>query len=162
MINILPAGTNERDRLVCGGCSFGFSHCGGSCDFATICTYSGCRECSGAFTCLGASACGGCTLNVTCFPNTCGALTCGCTESASVLFGGGGGRAFTPEALAALKLQLREALREVDRAEQVVAEQMKPHSVEEVEELEKKLRDALEELSARKEQLRGREGGSES
>ena len=42
------------------------------------------------------------------------------------------------------------------------AERMSPQSVEEVEALEKKLQDGLEELRARKEQLRGREGGSKS
>ena len=144
VINILPEGAGERDRL---GCGLGFSHCRfGSCDFVTICIYSGCRECSGAFTCIGATNCGGCTLNVTC--------------GASVLFGRGG--ADDPQALAALKAQLREALREVESAEQQLAERMSPQSVEEVEALEKKLRDGLEELRARKEQLRGRKGGSES
>jgi hypothetical protein len=76
------------------------------------------------------------------------------------LFGRGG--AVNPQALAALKAQLREALRAVDSAEQLLAERMSPQSVEEVEALEKKLQDALEELRARKEQLRGQEGGSES
>jgi len=152
VINVLQEGAGERDRLAC-GCTFGFSHCGfGSCDFATICIYSGCRECSGQFTCIGASICGGCTLNVTCGPNSCGALT--------ALFGRGG--AVNPEALATLKAQLREALRAVESAEQVLAERMSPQSVEEVEALEKKLQDALEELRTRKEQLRGREGGSGS
>jgi hypothetical protein len=148
VINILP-GAGERDRL---GCGLGFSHCRfGSCDFVTICIHTGCRECSGAFTCIGATACGGCTLNV-----TCGGVTCG----GSVLFGRGD--AVDPEALAALKAQLREALREVESAEQQLAERMSPQSVEEVDALEKKLQEALEELRARKEQLRSREGGSQS
>jgi hypothetical protein len=111
----------------------------------TICTYSGCRECSGAFTCIGATACRACTLNVTC--------------GGSAL--PGPGAAVDPQALATLKAQLREALREVETAEQVLAERMSPQSVEEVEALEKKLQDALEDLRARKEQLRGREGESE-
>ena len=159
VINVLPEAAGERDVL---GCGLGFSHCRfGSCDFVTICIFSGCRECSGAFTCIGATNCGGCTLNVTCGPNSCGAFTCGgCTESASVLFGRGG--ADDPQALAALKAQLREALRAVENAEQQLAERMSSQSVEEVEALEKKLQDGLEELRARKEQLRGREGGSKS
>jgi hypothetical protein len=146
VINILPEGTGEHDRLGC-GFSCAFSHCPlGSCDRFTICTYSGCRECSGAITCIGGSACGGCTLNVTC--------------GASGLLGRGG--AVNPQELAALKAQLRESLRAVESAEQLLAEQMSPQSVGEVEALEKKLQDALEELRARKEQLRGREGGSEN
>ena len=144
VINVLPEGAAQPDRIGC-GCTFGFSGCGGSCDLFTICTYSGCRECSGAFTCIGATACRGCTLNVTC--------------GGSAL--PGAGTAVDPQALAALKAQLREALREVETAEQLLAERMSPQSVEEVEALEKKLQDALEDLKARKEQLRGREGGSE-
>jgi hypothetical protein len=146
VINVLPEGAaGERDPLAC-GCTFGFSGCGGSCDLFTICTYSGCRECSGAFTCIGATACRGCTLNVTC--------------GGSALPGRGGD--VDPQALAALKAQLREALRVVESAEQQLAERMSPQSVEEVEALEKKLQDALEELRTRKEHLRGREGGSKS
>ena len=49
----------------------------------------------------------------------------------------------------------------MESAEQTLAERMSPQSVEEVEALEQKLQDALEELKARKEQLRDREGGSE-
>jgi hypothetical protein len=142
VINVLPE-AGEQNRF---GCGLGFSHCGfGSCDFVTICIYSGCRECSGAFTCIGATNCGGCTLNVTCGPNSCGV---------SLLLGRGD--ASNPEALAALKAQLREALRTVESAEQQLAERMSPQTVEEVDALEKKLQDALEELRARKEQLRNR------
>jgi signal transduction histidine kinase len=83
-------------------------------------------------------------------------VTCG----GSALPGLGG--AVDPQALAALKAQLREALRAVESAEQQLAERMSPQSVEEVEALEKKLQDALEELRTRKEHLRGRQGGSGS
>jgi hypothetical protein len=121
-----------------------FSHCGlGSCEIVTICGgFSGCRECSGQFTCIGATRCGGCTLNVT----------------------GGGIPAVgdTPVALAALKAQLRQALSEVESAEQQLAERMRPQSVEEVEALEEKLQAALSELKTRKEQLlRQREAGKQ-
>jgi hypothetical protein len=159
VINVLPDAEREADRK---GCGLGFSHCGfGSCDLFTICIFSGCRECSGAFTCIGASNCGGCTLNVTCGPNSCGSFTCGgCTDSASVLFGRGG--AVDPQALATLKAQLREVLGAVENAEQVLSERMSPQSIKEVEALEEKLQGALEELKARKEQLRRREDKSGS
>lgn len=131
VINVLP---EESSPFLCG-----FSHCGlGSCEIYTVCGgFSGCRECSGQFTCIGASKCGGCTLNVT----------------------GGGIPVFgiTPEALAALKAQLKQALDEVESAEQLLAERMRPQSVEEVEALEEKLQAALSELKDRKGQLRERD-----
>jgi hypothetical protein len=146
VINVLPEAGGAGDCALT-ACTLGFSHCRfGSCDFVTICTVSGCRECSGAFTCIGATNCGGCTLNVTC--------------GASVLFGAGGD--VDPQVLVTLKAQLREALRAVESAEQLLAERMSPQSVDEVEALEQRLQGALEELKARKEQLRGREAGSDS
>jgi hypothetical protein len=74
----------------------------------------------------------------------------------------GGAGDVDPQALATLKAQLREALRAVESAEQTLAERMSPQSIEEVEALEQKLQGALEELKARKEQLRDREAGSDS
>jgi hypothetical protein len=65
------------------------------------------------------------------------------------------------QTLGALKAQLREALRATETAEKTLAEQMSPQSVEEVEALEKKLQGALEELKARKAQLRDRKPGSD-
>ena len=148
VINVLPEGGGEAADCALTGCGLGFSHCRfGSCDFATICIYSGCRECSGAFTCIGATKCGGCTLNVT------------CGGGPSLLFEGAGD--VDPQALATLKAQLQEALRAVESAEQTLAERMSPQSIEEVEALEQKLQGALEELKARKEQLRDREAGSD-
>lgn len=148
MINVLPEGGGEAADCALTGCGLGFSHCRlGSCDFVTICIYSGCRECSGAFTCIGATKCGGCTLNVT------------CGGGPSLLFEGAGD--VDPQALATLKAQLQEALRAVESAEQTLAERMSPQSIEEVEALEQKLQGALEELQARKEQLRDREAGSD-
>jgi hypothetical protein len=147
VINVLPeAGAAPGCAFT--GCGLGFSRCRfGSCDFVTICIFSGCRECSGAFTCIGATNCGGCTLNVT------------CGGGPSVILG----RVDEddPEALATLKAQLREALRSVESAEKTLTERMSPQSVAEVEALEEKLQGALEELKARKEQLRDREPGSD-
>jgi hypothetical protein len=135
VINVLP---EEGSPRFCG-----FSHCGfGSCEIFTICGgLSGCRECSGQFTCIGASKCGGCTLNVT----------------------GGGipASGVTPEALAALKAQLKQALDEVESAEQQLAEHMSPQSVEEIEALEEKLQAALSELKDRKGQLQERDAGKQ-
>jgi hypothetical protein len=150
VINVLPEGGGEAAAgCALSGCGLGFSHCRfGSCDFVTICIFSGCRECSGQFTCIGATNCGGCTLNVT------------CGGGPSLLFGGGAGDV-DPQALATLKAQLREALRAVESAEETLAERMSPQSIEEVEALEQKLQGALEELKARKEQLRDRDAGSD-
>ena len=65
----------------------------------------------------------------------------------------------TAEDLAALKAQLTQALSEVERAEEVLAESMRPQSIDEIETLEHKLEDALSELKQRKEQLQERRPG---
>jgi len=77
----------------------------------------------------------------------------------SLQFGAGG--EVDLQALGALKAQLREALRATETAEKVLAEQMSPQSIEDIETLEKKLQGALEELKARKAQLRDHKPGAD-
>jgi hypothetical protein len=65
------------------------------------------------------------------------------------------------EDLAALKAQLKQALSEVERAEQVLADSMRPRTINEIEALEDKLEDALSELKRHKEQLQERGPGEQ-
>ena len=64
-----------------------------------------------------------------------------------------------PQELAAVKEQLRRALAEVEAREKATAERMQPQTVEEVEQLEEKLTEALDELRQRKKELKSKEGG---
>jgi hypothetical protein len=138
VINVLPEhGGEGLQPADCPGISncYPFSSCG-----RTNACYpvSGCRIVS----CIG-SRCGGCTLDISRLP--------GFQQGARA------------EDLAALKTQLTQALREVERFEQVLADSMRPQSIDEIEVLEDKLEDALSELKQRKEQLqeRGRPGDQE-
>ena len=60
--------------------------------------------------------------------------------------------------LAALKAQLQQALSRVEAQERAIEEQMRPQTLGDVEILEQKLVEALEELRARKAELRGETG----
>jgi len=138
VINVLPEqGGAGLEPFDCPGISdcYPFSSCGrtNACYPASCYPFS-CR----IISCIG-SRCGGCTLNVSGLP---------------VLEQG-----VTAEDLAALKVQLTQALSEVERAEQVLAESMRPQSIDEIEVLENKLEAALTELKQRKEQLRERRPG---
>jgi hypothetical protein len=68
--------------------------------------------------------------------------------------------ALRPEHLGQLKEELRAALERVEAEEQRVAEQMKPQSLEEVQQLEEKLTEALAELKKRRKELEKRSQGS--
>jgi len=59
----------------------------------------------------------------------------------------------TIEDLGILKQQLRKALEQVEVHERVLEESLKPKTLEEVEQLEVKLKEALAELHARKTEL---------
>lgn len=61
------------------------------------------------------------------------------------------------EDLAALKEELRQALAEVEAQERVMEESMRPQTLEEADELERKLNAALDDLRAQKEELRRRD-----
>lgn len=133
VINVLPEqGGGGLEPFDCPGISdcYPFSSCGRT----HACYPVSCRIVS----CIG-SRCGGCTLNISGWP--------------------GFQQGVTAEDLAALKAQLTQALSEVERAEQVLAESMRPQSIDEIEVLEHKLEGALSELKQRKEQLRERGPG---
>ena len=55
--------------------------------------------------------------------------------------------------LAALKAHLKQAIGEVERQEAIANEQARPQTVPEIEELETKMREALDELGKRKNEL---------
>jgi hypothetical protein len=56
-----------------------------------------------------------------------------------------------------LKAQLQRALKQVEAKEEAVAKKMQPHTVEQIELLEAKLREALEELARQKKELPAKE-----
>ena len=62
----------------------------------------------------------------------------------------------SPQNLTELKAQLRQALAQVEAQERAAAESMRPQSLEEVDMLEQKLTEALEELRQHKDELRRR------
>lgn len=62
--------------------------------------------------------------------------------------------AASPEGLAALKQQLQEALAQVEAQEKALAAQHLPQTIAETEELEARLREALDELRQHKETLK--------
>jgi hypothetical protein len=95
---------------------------------------------------------------------TCGGFTINCVGSAcggseTPVFQGGG--EVGPETLAALKEQLRQALAQVEAQERAVEESLRPQSVAEVEQLEQKMKAALEELRVRKEELQKKASGGQ-
>jgi DNA repair exonuclease SbcCD ATPase subunit len=55
--------------------------------------------------------------------------------------------------LGILKAQLRQALKDVEQQETLLAETLKPQTLAEVDNAEKKLKEALEELSRRRAEL---------
>jgi hypothetical protein len=56
-----------------------------------------------------------------------------------------------------LKAQLQRALKQVEAQEEAVAKKMQPRTVEQIELLEAKLREALEELARQKKELPAKE-----
>jgi hypothetical protein len=133
VINVLPEqGGEGLQPFDCPGISncYPFSSCGRT----NACYPVSCRIVS----CIG-THCGGCTLDISRFP--------------------GFQQGISAEDLAALKAQLTQALSEVERAEEALADSMRPQSIDEIEVLEDKLEDALSELKQRKEQLQERGPG---
>lgn len=59
-----------------------------------------------------------------------------------------------PEALAAVKVQLQQALADIEQQERVAAESAEPQTAAEVESLQTKLHEAISELEKRKQELR--------
>jgi hypothetical protein len=109
-------------------CAAGCTHCSNGC---TVCS-NDCTACSG------------------CSHPTCQHPTCGQT----IFLPHGGG---DPQTLAALKAQLQQALSEVERQEKDAQERMRPQTVAEVDELQKKLQSGLDELKKRRAELEQKE-----
>ena len=129
----------------------------GGCGWCSACT-NGCSDaCTQGYTCDYYSYCEPCTL-VGC---TC-SCSQHCSEGCSIPSCGqtctplntkpGRGRRFAG-GLSELKAALQEQLAAVEEQERLAEEAMKPRTVEEVEALEQKLNEALEELQAIKKQL---------
>jgi len=66
----------------------------------------------------------------------------------------GGDPAAVAQQLAALKSQLREAIAQIEKQEKLVSESAQPQSVAEIEQLQGKLKEALDELERRKSELK--------
>jgi hypothetical protein len=124
------------------------------------CRCSVCTPCS-AQTC--GCTCTQCT-GVTggCLHTFCTARSaCGASLQCTPTFAGAFGARLRPEHLAQLKEELRATLERVEAEEQRLAERMQPQTVDEVNQLEQKLTEALEELRRRREELERRgQGGA--
>lgn len=118
----------------------------------TWCNYTWCGYCSHCT--WGYTGCFlGCTGRITFPPQqvACEAgtgIVCGVTLGDPGPMAGG-----DPAALGALKVQLQQALKDVEQRELVLANAMQPQTIAEVDEAEKKLKEALEELSKRRAEL---------
>jgi hypothetical protein len=158
------------DGTDCGDCTV-FS-CAGCSD--PTCACSQCSQCSGC-TC---SVCtGGCTACSQC--SKCSACTCTkctahsvctlkslCTACSHLQSCGASvikptSRLRTAD-LPRLKAQLQQALKRVEARQEAAAKKMQPRSLEEIEMLEEKLRQALDELARQKKELpaKGTTGGA--
>jgi hypothetical protein len=89
-----------------------------------------------------------CSGGAGCTHPTCGVPTCGQTLQVA---------ASDPQALAALKAQLQQALAEVDKQGKAAEEALRPQTVAEVDALQKKLQDAMDELKTRRAELEKQE-----
>lgn len=156
----------------CGGCSMP-SECG-ACTYKTCDVFSCIGITGGPQTCFAAESGCGCSRGGNscqgCSTPSCGFLGCTggsfCAASCPGITGCNDtcpGVTLTiilrpdipadPEGLAILKEQLKRTLTQVEIQERVIEESLKPQTIEEVEQLEKKLTEALSELRARKQEL---------
>lgn len=134
-------------------CNCSVQTCGVSCDLTVQCTPCTQRTCG--CTC---SNCTGCS------PRTCTVFSVGCTPRS---VGCGVSlkctptfdptRPIGPDDLATLKGELRAALARVEAEEARLAEQMQPQTLDDVQRLESKLGEALEDLRRRRAELEGRQ-----
>lgn len=181
MINVLPRegeGGGLLSRFPCGhcGCTWGYTQgCGptvgggGTQTFMMMMTCTqltmGCTA-EGSFTphprCPPASYYGPqCTadMSVTIHPTTLLAISPLCCLPWSAVAGPvgvppAGDPAAMVEQLAAMKAQLREAIAQIEAQEKIVSDLAQPQSEAEINELQDKLKDALNELERRKSELK--------
>jgi hypothetical protein len=121
----------------CTGCSI-CSNCTG-CTHCTNCTCTKCTHCS-VHTCTFHTACTVCSRN-------------SCEASARLPVS----TRLRASDLPKLKAQLQRALKQVEAREQAVAKKLQPQTVEQIEILETKLREALDELARQKKELPAKE-----
>ena len=163
----------------CGPCTGG---CTGTCGACTGCTgtchFVTCNACSIRVSCRGNSpifcqepsngcgvscrfaSCAGCSIRVSCAGNSpifCQEPSNGCAGG-SVVAGARPVGQMAPAELARLKSQLRQTMQQVKQREQALAAAAEqravvPQTIDQVEALEKKLSEALEELRQRRSEL---------
>jgi hypothetical protein len=154
---------------VCGGrsigCGFGgcsFFTCAESCEVCSACTAVTCGHCSHCTATCGHSCghcSGGCTATCQGATHPPPALLCagtGCIASDPGVI-----TRMAADDLAVLKNQLRIAMQQVDRREETLraaaqGAALQPQTISEVDALEKKLSEALDELRARRAELQKR------
>ncbi len=184
MIAVLPeAGQpGQESQLVCNPTLCVCTRCT-ECTLCSGCTCTGCTQCTGCTGCTPCTDCTGCTActngcTVCTFNSGCGGASCGCTGATGcnicsqactactdLTCGGFASKApleslvAQPESLALLKEQLRSAMAQVEEQERALDERMAPQSLADVDALEKKLLEALDELRARRETLQKRSAG---
>jgi hypothetical protein len=173
LITVMPeAGGQPAGLAACGICTTGCTACSGGGSCPGPCSNCSAQSC-GCTYCTGCTALGSnCTVN-TCTIATgcvalsgcnvfsgCGPTPCGLGSACGTGTFCGGCTVITfiqpeepVEKLAALKLQLRDALARVESEEKSVAESLKPQTVEQVDQLEKQLQAALDELRGRRDEL---------
>ena len=130
MINILPE-ANPKEALACGAC--------------TRC--SDCSRCSGCTRCSDCSRCTGCSR---CTFWSCDMMSC--MYDSKYPFPYLTDPSGSPEALSTLKEQLRQELAQLEQQETEL-QGSEPQTVEEIDAIEAKLKDALKELQARRKEL---------
>lgn len=136
-------------------CDCSVQTCGQTCNQTVPCTPCTQQTCGCTCTQTCGCTCTHCTAGSMCtVRSVCTVRTVGC--GLSQIIEGPVGReqaALTAEHLGALKAQLRSALARVEAAEQRVGETLKPQTLDEVSQLETKLKEALEELQKRRAEL---------
>ena len=128
---------------VCTPCSA--RTCGCTCTACSVCTVCTVHTCG----------CTRCSVRTFCTPYSVCGISIGCTPTFAPSVSGG----LTPEHLGRLKEALRSRLEELEAHEQRLKERMQPQTLEEVDQLEKKMTEALEELRRRREELEEQEQG---
>lgn len=128
----------------CGYCT-GCSDCSG-CTGCSPCTgCSGCSSCSGCSNCTGCTGCSGCT--------PCGSL--GCTSSCHIsLFSDGGGLPDDLIELDKIRTEIGNLMSAVDKQAERIESKLQPQSVEELDMLEERLLESLEEVRAQRDKLK--------
>jgi hypothetical protein len=117
-----------------------------------------CTACSACTQCTVITPCGQlshCTVRTFCTPASACGFTIRCTPTFVANVPGG----LQPEHLSRLKDELRATLEQVEAEEERQKERMQPQTLDEVDLLEQKMTEALEELRRRREELERQEQG---